>query len=83
MMKRSFLGLLFLLSGQSNAGINNDLGTFFNNLGYMSNATNPGAYYSQAAGSYAGGSLFARNQVRQYQLIQISFGKLEFYIIGQ
>jgi conjugative transfer pilus assembly protein TraH len=71
MIMRTFLVSLFLLSGQINAGINTDLGTFFNNLGYMSNTTNPGAYYSQAAGSYSGGSLFARNQVRQYQMIQL------------
>ncbi len=71
MIKKTLLASLILLSGQSNAKINEDLSSFFNNLGYMSNATSPGAYYSQAAGSYAGGSLFARDQVRQYQLIQL------------
>lgn len=71
-MKKCLLAALLLIgSGQINAGISGDLNSFFNNLGFMSNVTSPGAYFSQAAGSYAGGSLFARNQVRNYQLIQL------------
>lgn len=71
MIKKTFLVLQILFAGQVHAGINGDLNQFFDKLGYMSNATNPGVYNSQAAGSYAGGSLFARDQIRQYQLIQL------------
>jgi conjugative transfer pilus assembly protein TraH len=71
MIKKVLTISLLSLSYMAHSGINGDLDHFFNNLGYMSNTTNPGAYNSQAAGSYAGGSLFARNQVRQYQLIQL------------
>lgn len=71
MIKRIVCSSLILLSGHLHSAISTDLGNFFDNLGYMSNTTNPGSYQSQAAGSYAGGSLFARDQVRQYQLIQL------------
>lgn len=62
---------LFLFSSQLNANIATDVNGYFNNLGYMSNTTNPGVYHSQAAGSYVGGSLFARDQIRQYQLVTL------------
>lgn len=69
------VGLLFLsvmfLSSPIQASISGDLNGFFNDLGFMSNTTNPGVYHSQAAGSYVGGSLFARDQIRQYQLVTL------------
>lgn len=70
-MKKTCLGLVLLASSQLNANVGNDLNNFFDGLGFSSNVTNPGSYNSQAAGSYGGGSIFARNQVRSYQLIQI------------
>lgn len=71
MKTNAILAALLLASSQVYASIGNDLNGFFNQLGYMSNTTNPGVYQSQAAGSYIGGSLFARDQVREYQLITL------------
>lgn len=74
MIKKSLAIVLFLMSSYPHANgidISTDLDAYFDKLGFLSNTTSPGAYYSQAAGSYAGGSLFARNQVRQYQLMQL------------
>ncbi len=48
-----------------------DLDKFFNGLGYSANLTSPQAFEAQAAGFFGGGSLYARNQVRQYQLVQL------------
>lgn len=52
-------------------GVASDLNNFFNNVGYASNTTAPQAFESQAAGFFGGGSLYARNQVRNLQLIQL------------
>ena len=70
-MKKSALALLLLASTQLNATISNDLVNFYDGLGIASNTTRPGSFNSQAAGSYGGGSIFARNQVRSYQLVQL------------
>ncbi|HHF7375960.1 MULTISPECIES: conjugal transfer protein TraH [Legionellaceae] len=53
------------------ASVSTDLDNFFNGIGYASNVTSPAAFESQAAGFFGGGSLYARNQVRQYQLVQL------------
>ena len=71
-MKRIVLTLCFLgvfPTGQAN--VSQDLDSFFNGMGYASNVTSPAAFESQAAGFFGGGSLYARNQVRQYQLVQL------------
>lgn len=62
---------IFLSASLSFANVSNDMDSFFNGLGYDSNTTSPGAYESQAAGSYGSGSLIVRNQVRQFQLVQL------------
>jgi conjugative transfer pilus assembly protein TraH len=54
------------------AGIDSDLHSFFNDLGFSSNVTAPNAYKGQLAGYYTGGSIFARNSVRNYQIAQIT-----------
>lgn len=53
------------------AGVNSDLNSYFNNLGFSTNATAPSAYHGQEAGYYSGGSLFARDAVRDVQIAQI------------
>ncbi len=53
------------------ATVSQDLDNFFNGIGYASNTTSPAAFESQAAGFFGGGSLYERNQVRQYQLVQL------------
>lgn len=71
-MKRTITGSLLLgVSLMTNATISTDLDGFINGLGYASNTTAPRAFESQAAGFFGGGSLHARNQVRQYQLVQL------------
>ncbi|PWY53810.1 conjugal transfer protein TraH, partial [Legionella qingyii] len=64
---------LVLLSvvSMTRASVSTDLDNFFNGIGYASNVTSPAAFESQAAGFFGGGSLYARNQVRQYQLVQL------------
>jgi conjugative transfer pilus assembly protein TraH len=53
------------------ANVDGDLNHFFTHLGYQVNTTSAGAYHDQAAGYYTGGSLFLRNQVKDYQLASI------------
>lgn len=61
--------VLFFMTTAIDASVSNDLGNFFNGLGFSENATNPSAYHGQEAGYYTGGSLYARNSVRDYQLV--------------
>lgn len=53
------------------ANLNSDLNHFFNNLGYSSNVTSPQVYQGQQAGFYTGGSLYARNSVRDVQIGEV------------
>ena len=71
MKKMSLAGFIILSSISAYANIAADMDTFFEGAGFNSNTTNPAAFQSQAAGFYGGGSLFVRNQVHQYQLIQL------------
>ncbi|MCE3045405.1 conjugal transfer protein TraH [Legionella sp. 16cNR16C] len=71
-MKKLVIALGFLgCFSTAQANVGQDLDSFFNGMGYASNVTSPAAYESQAAGFFGGGSLYARNQVRQYQLVQL------------
>ena len=70
-MKKRISALLLAAVMPLHANISSDLQSFYNGLGIASNVTSPGSFNSQAAGSYGGGSIFARNQVRSYQLIQL------------
>lgn len=63
------LALAFLPLAQAN--ISSDLNHFFNNMGFSNNTTAPNAYQSQEAGYYSGGSLFARDSVRDTQIASI------------
>ena len=63
--------ILILYSSALFSNVSQDLDSFFNGMGYASNVTSPAAFESQAAGFFGGGSLYARNQVRQYQLVQL------------
>ena len=70
-IKRLMASMLFIGSSALYANVSSDLDNFFNGMGYAANVTSPAAYESQAAGFFGGGSLYARNQIRQYQLIQL------------
>lgn len=71
MKKYLLLACMLSASIKAQAGINEDLNDFVNGLGYAGNVTSPAAFESQAAGFFGGGSLYARNQVHQYQLVQL------------
>ena len=60
-----------LTNAYGNSGISKDLNTFFDNLGYDKNVTQPSSYQSQAAGYYSGGSIVLRNRVNNIQLMQL------------
>lgn len=72
-MKLFLLHVLILLSIPYSlfANVAQDLDNFFNGIGYAANVSNPAAFESQAAGFFGGGSLYERNQVREYQLVQL------------
>lgn len=71
MLTRWIALLLFLSINTAMASVSSDLGSFFNHLGYTSNSTDASAYQGQEAGYYTGGSLYARNSVRDYQLVSV------------
>lgn len=71
-MKKGVLTLCLLsFFSTVQANVSTDLDNFFNGMGYASNVTSPAAFESQAAGFFGGGSLYVRNQARQYQLVQL------------
>ena len=63
--------LILVVNTQSYAGVSGDLNSFFNGLGYASNATSATAYHGQQAGYYTGGSLYLRNNVRNVQVASV------------
>ena len=64
--------LIFAASVSSGyPSIGSDLNHFFNNMGFSNNVTAPNAYQGQGAGYYSGGSLFARDSVRDVQIASI------------
>lgn len=63
--------LAFLEHPISAKGISKDLMAFFKSAGMASNVTTAGSYQDQAAGFYTGGSLVARNAVRNAQLATV------------
>jgi len=70
-IKRLFFLLFLTHTFTAYASVNEDLNHFFDSLGYNSNTTGPGAYEGQTAGFYTGGSLFARNAVRNTQVASL------------
>jgi len=74
-MSKKICGSVALLtlfaSFSSYASIEQDLKQFFNKAGMSSNINSPGSYQDQAAGYYTGGSLVARNAVRNAQFATV------------
>ena len=60
-----------LFASVSIANVGTDMDSFFNKAGYSSNTTLPNVWQNQAAGSFGGGSIYARNAVHTYQLIRL------------
>ena len=71
MLKRSLLACLLLSSSSCFATMDTELTHFFNNIGFASNVTKTHSYESQAAGFAALGSVYARNQVRNIQVVHV------------
>ncbi|MCE9871491.1 MULTISPECIES: conjugal transfer pilus assembly protein TraH [Hafnia] len=66
------LGVLIGLSSTASADVNSDMNTFFNKLGFASNTSQPQVWQGQAAGYASGGSIYARTQVKQIQLVSMT-----------
>lgn len=75
-LRHVLMSILSCVSLASFADVNTDLTHFFNQLGFANNATAPNAYQGQQAGYYTGGSLFARDSVRDVQIAQIELPQL-------
>lgn len=63
---------LLTLTPAASADVSSDMNQFFNKLGFASNTTQPGVWQGQAAGYAYGGSLYARTQVKNVQLISMT-----------
>ncbi len=82
-IKQVLISVVFLgFTASIFANVDSDLHSFFNGLGYESNTTSPGAFQGQAAGYYTGGSLFLRNQVKDYQIISVQLPQLFRWVFG-
>ncbi|WP_394252855.1 conjugal transfer protein TraH [Vibrio profundi] len=65
-----YLLLYLMLTCQVQAaGVSGSLDSFFNDLGYHTNVSNPNAYKGQAANYYNGGSLYVRSPMKNAQLV--------------
>ena len=53
-------------------GVNTSLNTFFNDLGYNANITNPSTFKGQTANYYNGGSLFVRSKIMTLTPLQFT-----------
>ena len=71
MIKKFIMLFSILLLNSLEAKIEDDLKNFFDKIGMNSNINSPGVYQDQAAGYYTGGSLVARNTVRNAQIMNI------------
>lgn len=63
---------LLTVTPAASADVNSDMNQFFNKLGFASNTTQPGVWQGQTAGYAYGGSLYARTQVKNIQLISMT-----------
>ena len=69
----ALLTALALITTQSQAGVNDDLNKFFDQMGGGgANVSVPAAWKGQAAGYLTGGNLFLRTPVRNIQLISVT-----------
>lgn len=71
MIRFSVLLISLYISSTVFANISKDVNNFFDGLGMESNTTAPNAYQGQRAGYYSLGSMYARNSVRNVQIVQV------------
>jgi len=72
-LTRSLISVVLLMSMMEvgHANISSDLNSYFDDLGFASNVSAPSAYQGQSAGYYTGGSIYARNTVRDIQVMHM------------
>ncbi len=70
-LRFTLAALLTLSTSATMADTNSDLNGFFSNLGFSSHINNPASYNTQAAGYVTMGSVYARNTVRDIQIMHI------------
>ncbi len=77
-MNKALLGGLLSLTliTQGFAGIGSQMSSFFNAAGMNNNVTGSTAYKDQSASFYSAGSLYARNQVANIQIVQLDMPTL-------
>ncbi|MBK2125044.1 conjugal transfer protein TraH [Fangia hongkongensis] len=73
----AMIGIVMSLSHQAFAGLNGELDSYFNSVGYSSNTTTPSVYQGQQAGYLNGGSLMVRAKDRTIQPIGIHLPSLK------
>ncbi len=71
-MKKTLLTWMIALSSPAFAGVNKDLGSFFDHLQYQTNITAPQSYQGQMANYYTGGSAYVRTPVKNAQMASFS-----------
>ena len=62
---------IFMSFTVANADTNSDLNSFFSGIGFQAHGNQPSTYESQAAGYATFGSIYARNRVRDIQIMHI------------
>lgn len=65
-------GILSAVPWMAFSDVNSDMNNFFNNMGFASNTSQPQVWQGQAAGYASGGSVYARTQVKQIQLVSMT-----------
>lgn len=76
MKKMLLTGLLLSTTVVHATSIGDDLSNYFKALNMGANITNAHAYQAQRAGFYSGGNLFARNSVRNLQVMRLDWPKV-------
>ena len=72
MMSTLYVTSVFAVNIEAKSGaIANDLNSFFNKIGFSSNVTGSHSYESQAAGFVSMGSIYARSQPQNIQVIHV------------
>jgi len=70
--------LIFLLSNQASAGIQNELSNVWNSLGGNSVSNSAGYYQGQKAGHYSMGSMYLSRAKKNRPLVSVNYPEIDF-----